>query len=164
MLLTAAFLLVSSATDATASPDFWMWLSRTLTVEGTLNIAGLVLLVVLFSRDLILTKGQHERRIADKEKSHQEAMAAKDDRIRDLEAAKVAALAAADVRYNDMVAEKDSRYGEMRDSRDYYRSARLAEQTEKEELIGQLVDANRGLQVAARALGALEQAVPSEGT
>jgi hypothetical protein len=149
--------VAASTGDFETTPDIWTWVARTLTVEGTLNIAGLVLLVVLFSRDLILTRGQHQRRVADMETAHGKLLA-------EINRAHAAELAAEKQRYADMFAEKSERYSEMRDSRDYYRDARLAEQTKVQTLTSELVESNKGLRVAARALGALEQAVPTGET
>jgi hypothetical protein len=151
-----AALLVRAATSPTQPEDLWQWFSENVTVQGSLNIAGLTLLVILFSRDLILTKGQHERRVADLNTSHAAELKAKDDRYNDVVAEKDARLA-------DMVAEKDERYREMKESRNYYRDARLNEQSRVREVTEQLVESNKGLQVAARALGALEAAVPHAG-
>lgn len=138
--------LMQVATSSTPQPfDPWQILDNA-TIQGTINIAGLSLLVILFSRDLILTKGQHERRVADLNKSHAAELQAKDDR------------------YNDMIAEKIERYVEMKESRNYYREARSNEQDRSRTLTDQLVESNKGLQVAARALGALEQAVPGGGS
>lgn len=141
--------------DGTGGPlDIWAWFFQNITVQGTLNITGLVLLVVLFSRDLILTKGQHERRVADIKSGY-------DLRIEELNAAHKAELDGKDARYSDMFAEKVERYAEMKESRNYYRDGRRLERDTNRELVGQLVENNKGLAVAARALGALQEAAES---
>lgn len=143
MAALAATVASAAITSGDQSGDLWSWFYENVTVQGFLNITGLTLLVVLFSRDLILTKGQHERRVADLMKAHEEAMQAKDDR------------------YADMVKAKDESYSEMRASRDYYRDAVGSGQAQRQALIDQLMESNRGLQVSARALGALEQVLPN---
>lgn len=141
--------------DGAGGPlDIWAWFFQNITVQGTLNITGLVLLVVLFSRDLILTKGQHERRVADIKSGY-------DLRIEELNAAHKAELDGKDARYGDMLSEKVERYAEMKESRNYYRDGRRLERDTNRELVGQLVENNKGLAVAARALGALQEAAES---
>lgn len=137
-------LLQATAGDP-GDPQFFEWLYANVSVQGTLNIAGLSLLVILFSRDMILTKGQHERRVKDILANHDAVLLAKDER------------------YADMMAEKTDRYGEMKESRNFYREGLATEQVKSQVLTEQLVESNKGLQVAARALGALEEAMPHDG-
>lgn len=137
-----------------ANGDIWGWFLQNVTVQGTLNITGLVLLVILFSRDLILTKGQHLRRIEDLEKGHGVLLA-------EIARAHEAEIAAMQARFDDVVRQMTERYAEMKESRDYYREARITVQEKNGVLVDQLVESNGALQVAARAFGAFEAAAAS---
>ncbi len=143
---------VAAATTSDTPTDIWSWFLANVTLQGTVNVAGLALLVVLFSRDLILTRSQHERRVADIVKNY-------DERSAEREAAHDDAMQAKDDRYADLMA----RYAEMKESRDYYREARLQEPDGKREVVEALIRSNEGLQVAARGLAALDQLVPGTG-
>jgi len=150
---------ISPPSDPT---DLWQWFMENITVQGSLNIAGLALLVVLFSRDLILTRGQHERRVLDitgnYEKRLAENAAFHGSALEAMKTAHAEALAGKDARYSDLQA----RYDEMKESRNYYRASRLQEKDDKESAMSALVEANQGLQVAARALAALDQLAQQE--
>lgn len=148
LVTLVAVLSTGTATSVTITPepaDLWQWFVANVSVQGGLNIAGLTLLVILFARDLVLTKGQHLRRVEDLVKSH------------------TALLAASEQRYNDMVAQKDEEYARMQESRNYYRDAYNAHEVRKQKLTDVVIEQSEALQVAARAFGALEQAVPPEG-
>jgi len=149
----------AASVDAVINPggsdptDIWQWFMANVTIQGTVNILGLSLLVILFSRDLILTKGQHERRVADISKNYF-------DRANEREAAHDEAMLAKDERYADLL----TRYAEMKESRDYYRQSRIQEQDGKDKVVSALIESNKGLHVAARALAAFDQAaLPRSG-
>jgi hypothetical protein len=91
--------------------DVWEWLSATVPAGAVINGLGLGALAALFATDRILTKGQPERRVADIQKGH------------DL-----------------VLAEKATQLGDMRDSRDYYREARLEERDRANEITGKLAE------------------------
>ena len=50
--------------------NVWEWISTTTSVDNVLTTLGLGALAFLFARDLILTKGQHERRTSDLKEHH----------------------------------------------------------------------------------------------
>ncbi len=60
--------------------EVWEWVSN-VDPNSVLNTLGLGALAFLFARDLILTKGQHLRRIADLVEHHQRELAEKDARL-----------------------------------------------------------------------------------
>lgn len=69
--------------------NVWEWITSTASVDNILTTLGLGALAFLFARDLILTKGQHLRRVQDLIAHHERELAGKDDRIADArEAAK----------------------------------------------------------------------------
>lgn len=74
-------------------------------VSGVGNVGGLGALAFLFARDLILTRGQHDRRMADAQRAHE---------------AEVANLKA----YHEAIRAADAaRYDDMKTSRDYHAAA-----------------------------------------
>lgn len=136
--------------------DFWQWFYTNVSVPGVLNVGGLGLLAVLFARDLILTKAQHERRVADITKAH-------DLRVADMERAHEAELKAKDDRYEDMLAEKTDRYSEMRESRDDYREASTELQNRNVALTDGVIQSNKAMAVAATALQSLDTVAKEKG-
>jgi hypothetical protein len=78
--------------------DLWQWFATSVPAGAVINGLGLGALAALFATDRILTKGQHERRVADIVRGHEL-----------------------------ILVEKDKALAEMRDSRDYYRQARVEE-------------------------------------
>lgn len=136
--------------------DFWQWFYSNVSVQGLLNTAGLGLLALLFARDLILTKAQHERRVADMVKAF-------DARVADMEKAHASELKAKDDRFADMQAEKAERYSEMKESRDEYREAADELQTRNKALTDGVIESNKAMAVAATALQSLETVVKEEG-
>lgn len=121
--------------------DIWSWLGSNVSLQSIFNTAGLGLLVVLFARDLILTKAQHERRVADMVKAHEAELKAKDDR------------------YTDMMAERRDRYSEMKESRNHYRDAYNEMDTRNIALTSGMVESNKAMSVVAKAFSALDSAV-----
>ncbi len=59
---------------------FWDWVLG-IDPNSVINTLGLGALAFLFARDLILTKGQHLRRVADLVAHHEREMAEKDSRL-----------------------------------------------------------------------------------
>lgn len=155
--LVAAWIALYATADNAPPGDFWQWFATNVSVEGVLNTAGLGLLAILFARDLILTKAQHERRVAD-------IVKAQDLRVADMEKSHAAEIAAKDERYNDMLREKSDRYGEMKESRDTYRSGGEELQNRNRELTDAVVDSNKAMAVAATALQSLDRVVRERGS
>lgn len=155
--MLALMLVFLADVQSTDNPgDFWQWFTANVSVDGLLNTAGLGLLAVLFARDLILTKAQHERRVADITKAH-------DLRIADMEKAHQAELLAKDQRYADMLGEKSERYGEMKESRDDYRNVAERYKDRNEALTDGVVESNKAMAVAAKALQSLDSVARERG-
>lgn len=124
--------------------NIWEWITTTTSVDSIVSTLGLGALAMLFATNRIWTIGQVNARIADL-KEHQGRE-----------------LAQAKLSYDAMVAEKDARYAEMRESRDYYRGARLEEKGRVERLTDQLFESNETARAAVHALTALSE-VAAEG-
>lgn len=154
--MLALLWLLADVQSVPPTEDFWQWFTTNVSVDGLLNTAGLGLLAVLFARDLILTKAQHERRVADITKAH-------DLRIADMEKAHQAELHAKDQRYEDMLGEKVERYGEMRDSRDDYRATAERYKDRNEALTDGVIESNKAMAVAATALQSLDRVAKERG-
>lgn len=76
----------------------WNWLTDGFDLNSAVQGSLALLLIVLFATDRILTKGQHQRRVDD-----------------------------ISINHGKLIVEKDLRYAEMKESRDYYREARMVE-------------------------------------
>lgn len=105
------------------------WAAWGATWSPIVNLTGLSLLVILFATDRVLTKGQHNRRVADIEKAHAELMA-----------------------------EKDKNYAELKESRDYYRSARIVERDRADRVTDQLADVAELARLSNHLLESLNEA------
>lgn len=135
--------------------DWWeQWLTPA-GISDLIKNGGLVLLAWLFFTGKIITSKQHEDRVADIVKAH-------DDRAKGQDGHHSRELAQKDESYTSMVAEKEARYFEMKESRDYYRGARLEEKVRVERLTDQLLETNEIARAATNALTALSE-VAAEG-
>lgn len=121
----------------------WDWITQA-SPESILSTLGLGAIAVLFVTNRILTIGQHNSRISDLKDHHE------------------IELAQAQSSYEAMVIEKDARYAEMKESRDYYRGARLQERDRVEQLTDQLLETTEIARTATHALTALSE-VAAEG-
>lgn len=75
-------------------PGWWEWLSGSLSVSDIISGSGLAFIVGLFATRKIITIGDHRARVADLEKF-----------------------------YEARLTEKDARYEELRESKNYWREA-----------------------------------------
>lgn len=115
------------------SAGFWDWVGGTLSVSDVISGSGLALIVGLFATRKILTIGDHRSRIADQEKY-----------------------------YEARLAEKDSRFDEMRDSRDYWRDAHNEQRTRAEKAEDGVREfADEYAKLSNHLLGSIEQAAGS---
>lgn len=97
----------------------WEWLTSTASVDSLLTTLGIGTLALLFARDLILTRGQHLRRVADLTAHH--------DRER---------------------VEKDGRIDDIRDSRDSWKEAARVERERADKAtdsVGEMADTLKGI-------------------
>jgi hypothetical protein len=86
--------------------DVGSWFAASVPAGALINGLGLGALAFLFARDIILTKGQHLRRVADIQTAHIATIAEKDQRIADLKSA-------ADNRITDLNAAHASRVADL---------------------------------------------------
>lgn len=113
--------------------DWAVWFAENVNVNAILNGLGLGALAFLFATDRILTKGQHERRVADLKTAH-------DRRVADIEKAN-------DSRVSDLRDARDalsSALGHERDRADEATAATAAIAKENGALVQQLLAAVRG--------------------
>lgn len=64
--------------------NLWEWFTATASVDSLLPALGLGALAILFARDMIMTKGQHLRRVQDLIDHHKREQTEKDFRAADL--------------------------------------------------------------------------------
>lgn len=99
VIKSAAMNVLVRATSIGAAPfDVGSWFAASVPAGALINGFGIGALAFLFARDIILTRGQHLRRVADiqtaqdkadaeKDRAHLAAIAEKDQRIADLKTA-----------------------------------------------------------------------------
>lgn len=137
------------------------WWEQWLTpagISGIVRDGGLVLLAWLFFTGKIITSKQHDLRVADVEKAF-------DGRTADLIENHARELAQKDATYDAVVGANGRAYSEMKESRDYYRGARLEEKNRADRATEQLIETNEIARAATHALVALsdQAAALSEG-
>lgn len=123
--------------------DVWDWVSTSTSVDSLLTTFGGVVLAFLFARDLIITKAQHLRRVAD-------IVAAHEERVADLVAFHARELA-----------EKDARIADVTVSRDQWKEAARLERDRADKAtaaVGEMAPAVLGIQ---HVLESLNRALPS---
>ena len=121
----------------------WEWFTTTASVDSLLTTLGLGTLALLFARDLILTKGQHLRRV-------QDLVAAHELRIADLLAHHARELV-----------EKENRIADISESRDGWKEAARLERERADKAtaaVGDMADSLTGIQ---HVLESLNRALPS---
>lgn len=140
----AGWLAVAGAVGGDPTDALWAYLGSSLPAGAVLNGFGLGVLTFLFARDLILTRGQHQRRVADIEKAHGlEVEALKAGHVEAMGAAvRSHASEVANLReyHQAIVAEKDRAYAELETSRNYYRQARTTEAEARQKVTDQLAE------------------------
>lgn len=146
---------VATEAAAEAIPLWQQWLSPG-GVESIVKNGGLVLLAYLFFTGKIITEKQHDARVAD-------VVKAIEARVQDLIENHARELEQKDATFSLMVEEKEGAYSEMRESRDYYRGARLEEKKRADRATEQLVETSELARTTAHALDALGKAA-SGGT
>jgi hypothetical protein len=122
--------LLASVAPVPTSASFWDWVGGTLSVSDIISGSGLALIVGLFATRKILTIADHRARVADLEKF-----------------------------YEARLVEKDSRFDEMRDSRDYWREAHNDQRNRAEKAEDGVREfADEYAKLSNHLLGSIEQA------
>jgi hypothetical protein len=114
-----------------ASPgSLWDWVTASTSVTDLLSASGLVAFVALFTTNRILTIGQHKTRVADLEKY-----------------------------YEGRLKEKDDRYVELKESRNYWREAHNDQRARAEKAEDGVREfADEYAKLSNHLLGSIEQA------
>ncbi|WOF23855.1 hypothetical protein N8K70_04005 [Microbacterium betulae] len=107
-------------------------MTTTTSVDQVLTALGLGALAILFATDRVMTKGQHTRRVADLTAHH-----------------------------NRELATQAGILAEMRESRDYYRQARLEERARADAATDRLAESVEVAKASLQALQALDEAARS---
>lgn len=113
--------------------DFWEWVTASIPAGAVVNGLGLGALAILFASDRIQTRGQGTRALAKADKAH-------DDLTTALKDSHKAAIAELVKHHTELIAEKERIFLEMRDSRNYYREARLEERARAEQVTDKLAE------------------------
>lgn len=79
---------LATATPTASVPGWWEWLSGSLSVSDIISGSGLAFIVGLFATRKIITIGDHRARVADLEKFYEARLAEKDDRYEELRESK----------------------------------------------------------------------------
>lgn len=108
--------------------DAWDWITSTTTVDSLLTTLGIGALAVLFATDRILTKGQHIRRVLDLEQHHTRERA-----------------------------EWQSRYDDLKESRDTYKEATREERERADKATAAVGDMAEALRANVHVLSSLEE-------
>lgn len=112
--------------------DMWQWFTSTASVDSLLTTFGLGTLAILFARDVILTRGQHTRRVQDLAEHHR----------RERE-------------------EKDARIAEARESRDGWKEATRIERSRADMATASMDEMSRTVSGILHVLESLDRALPS---
>lgn len=119
-----------AAAASVPTVGFWDWVGGTLSVSDVISGSGLALIVGLFATRKILTIADHRSRVADLERFH-----------------------------TAQLAEKDARFDEMRDSRNFWRDAHNEQRTRAEKAEDGVREfADEYAKLSNHLLGSIEQA------
>lgn len=121
----------------------WEWITSTTSVDDLMTTLGIGMLAFLFARDLILTRGQHLRRV-------QDIVAAHDLRIADLLAHQAREIA-----------EKDGRIADMGESRDGWKEAARIERERADKATAAIGEIASTLSDIMHVLSSLDRALPA---
>lgn len=110
----------------------WDWVTTTTSVDSIFTTLGLGALAFLFARDLILTRGQHLRRVGDLVEHHQRE-----------------------------IAEKDARIADIRDSRDGYKEAARVERERADKATASVGEMAEVIENMLYVLRSLDRALPA---
>ena len=129
--------------------DWATWAGGLLPTAGAVgNALGVGLLAFLFANDRILTRGQHERRTSDKQAAH-------DLIVANLKDAHELALRELTGHYATLSGVKDLAYSEVKESRDYYRAARIEERDRADKVTDQLAESTELGKLATHLLASM---------
>lgn len=123
-------MLADIARSTAAAPaGFWDWAAASLSAGDIISGGGLLTIVVLFYTNRILTIGQHRSRVEDITKAH-------DARIVELVKAHDARVTELVEFHSARLADRDDRYRELTEARDFWRTAADSEKAAREQAEG----------------------------
>lgn len=128
----------------------WEWFTSTTPAGAVVSGVGVTVFVMAILSDRLLTKGQHDRRVAD-------LLAARDKIIGNLKEAHAGAIAEIVKHHDKLIGVKDVAYSELKDSRDYYRVARLEERDRADKVTDQLAEVAELARLTNHLLGSLDE-------
>lgn len=149
--MVLALLVAASLADVATDPSLAeQWLSPA-TLDRIVQLGGLTLLAILFARGAIITRGQHESRVADLVK-YADAEKTASDANHDRELKQMA------THHLEMKAEMDRRFDGMKESRDSWRDVARQQTTRADQATTQLLEANELAGLAIQQMEAVETA------
>lgn len=148
MLASLLSLTIDGSTQDPSIVELWLTPS---TFESVLQLGGLTLLAFLFATGRILTKGQHEQRVADLVKyADAEKEASDANHTRELQQ-----MAA---HHLEVMGEKDRRFDGMKESRDAWRDTARVQTERADQATMQLLESNELAALAVQQIQGIEAA------
>jgi hypothetical protein len=130
--------------------NVWDWFTSTTPAGAVVSGVGVAAFVMAILTDRLMTKGQHDRRVAD-------IIIARDKIVTALEAAHAAAIAELVRHHDNLAAVKELAYNELKASRDYYRQARLEERDRADKVTDQLAEVAELAKLTTHLLSSLDE-------
>lgn len=148
--------MIAAVADPSPALGLWEWFSTTTTVDNLITTLGVATLAILFARDRIITRGQHDRRISDLVTNQEKAMKdLKDHHARELaekDASHERERDSWSLRYDDQKLALQAQREATREERERADSATVA--------LGQIAGV---LEANVHALESLDEAVTERG-
>lgn len=131
---------------------FWDWLGGTsFDVSSVISGGGLLTLTTMTLTDRLVTRGRLLRELKAQDEANTKLMAA----AVAAQAAELGNLASYQI---SLLAERDRRYSELEQSRDYYRAAHDAQRDRADKVTDQLAESLELSKAAVHALTSLDEA------
>lgn len=130
--------------------SLYEWFISTTPAGAVISGIGVGAFIVAILTDRLLTKGQHERRVAD-------IIVARDKIVTNLKEAHAAAIAELVKHHTELAGVQDAAYAELKQSRDYYREARLEERERADKVTDQLAEVAELAKLTTHLLGSLDE-------
>jgi hypothetical protein len=128
----------------------WEWFTSTTPAGAAISAVGVGAFVIAILSDRLMTMGQHKRRVADITTAHDLVVT----NLKDAHAAAIAELVA---HHDALAVVKATAYDELKQSRDYYREARLVEIERANKVTEQLAEVAELAKLTNHLLGSLDE-------
>lgn len=129
----------------------WDWFITTVPAGGAVSAVGVGAFVAAILTDRLMTSGSHKRRVAD-------IVAAHDLVVANLQSAHAHAIAELVAHHATLSGVKDNAYSELKESRDYYREARLEERDRADKVTDQLAEVAELARLTTHLLSSFDEA------